>query len=439
MLKTLKTLLHRITPKHLITRLAGFLAEKEMGDVTTFVIETFISIYNIDMKEAEKENPEDYKTFNEFFTRPLKAGQRPLARGQNVIVAPVDGTIAEYGYITYGRLIAAKGQDYSLRTLLGGDERVSAMFEDGNFETIYLAPSNYHRIHMPIAGTLRRIIYIPGKYYSVNPDYVERIEGLFTKNERAVALFDTPAGPMALVFVGATIVGSIGITGVGIISPNKERRVQITDFPDDTAPSYAKGQEIGFFKLGSTVITVFGNNSVTLSPEQKSGSPVKMGTLMGYISENGEADTASENDGTTADTSANSTATQTPQEQQNGGNSFEKNTKSPESEEENPIPKDSSDDEKNSGTDSEEDTKNRPAEEFFTNTNEGSSDDTILKNNGAPVTAPASAEEASQQSDTTDDSDISESPKTQEQKKSSVSEKRETQKRPRKAKSSRKK
>ena len=169
MLKTLKTLLHRLTPKQLITRIAGFLAEKEMGDVTAFVIETFISIYNIDMKEAEKENPEDYKTFNEFFVRTLKPGQRPLARGQNVIVSPVDGTIAEYGYITYGRLIAAKGQDYSLRTLLGGDERVAAMFEDGNFETIYLAPSNYHRIHMPTAGTLRRIIYIPGKAVPLIP------------------------------------------------------------------------------------------------------------------------------------------------------------------------------------------------------------------------------------------------------------------------------
>ena len=162
----------------------------------------------------------------------------------------------------------------------------SAPFEDGNFETIYLAPSNYHRIHMPMAGTLRKIIYIPGKYYSVNPDYVERIEGLFAKNERAVAIFDTAAGPMALVFVGATIVGSIGITGIGIISPNKERRIKVTEFPAETAPTYAKGEEIGYFKLGSTVITIFGKKSVTLSPEQKSGSAVKMGTLMGYVAGN---------------------------------------------------------------------------------------------------------------------------------------------------------
>ncbi len=286
MIKTLKTLIHHLTPKQFLTRAAGFFGEREWGEVTTFVIETFISIYHIDMKEALKENPEDYKTFNEFFIRELKPGLRPLPRGLNAIAAPVDGTIAEYGYITYGRLIAAKGQDYSLRTLLGGDEQVSAPFEDGNFETIYLAPSNYHRIHMPMAGTLRKIIYIPGKYYSVNPDYVERIEGLFAKNERAVAIFDTAAGPMALVFVGATIVGSIGITGIGIISPNKERKIKVTEFPAETAPTYAKGEEIGYFKLGSTVITIFGKKSVTLSPEQKSGSAVKMGTLMGYAAGN---------------------------------------------------------------------------------------------------------------------------------------------------------
>ncbi len=290
MLKTLKTLIHHLTPKQFLTRAAGFFAERELGELTTFVIETFISIYHIDMKEAVKENPEDYKTFNEFFIRELKPGLRPLPRGLNAIAAPVDGTIAEYGYITYGRLIAAKGQDYSLRTLLGGDERVSAPFEDGNFETIYLAPSNYHRIHMPMAGTLRKIIYIPGKYYSVNPDYVERIEGLFAKNERAVAVFDTAAGPMALVFVGATIVGSIGITGVGIISPNKERKIKVTEFPAESAPTYAKGEEIGYFKLGSTVITIFGKKSVTLSPEQKSGSAVKMGALMGYVAGNASAD-----------------------------------------------------------------------------------------------------------------------------------------------------
>ena len=289
MIKTLKTLIHHLTPKQFLTRAAGFFAEREWGEVTTFVIETFISIYHIDMKEAVKENPEDYKTFNEFFIRELKPGLRPLPRGLNAIAAPVDGTIAEYGYITYGRLIAAKGQDYSLRTLLGGDEQVAAPFEDGNFETIYLAPSNYHRIHMPMAGTLRKIIYIPGKYYSVNPDYVERIEGLFAKNERAVAIFDTAAGPMALVFVGATIVGSIGITGIGIISPNKERKIKVTEFPAETAPTYAKGEEIGYFKLGSTVITIFGKKSVTLSPEQKSGSAVKMGTLMGYVAGNASA------------------------------------------------------------------------------------------------------------------------------------------------------
>lgn len=431
MLKTLKTLLHRLTPKQLITRIAGFLAEKEMGDVTAFVIETFISIYNIDMKEAEKENPEDYKTFNEFFIRTLKPGQRPLARGQNVIVSPVDGTIAEYGYITYGRLIAAKGQDYSLRTLLGGDERVAAMFEDGNFETIYLAPSNYHRIHMPTAGTLRRIIYIPGKYYSVNPDYVERIEGLFTKNERAVALFDTPAGPMALVFVGATIVGSIGITGVGIISPNRERRIQVTDFPDDTAPSYAKGQEIGFFKLGSTVITIFGKNSVTLSPEQKSGSPVKMGSLMGYISESGDADTSSEDADTAADSSADTAGSTADRKapEQNSQNDSEEAT----AHEDNPDT-----DTEPAPEEGRTETAAAPDTEESENP-EASSDADILKDAEPAATASYDTKEATRDSGSEDSSGSSESPEPGEHDRAPASGKRETQKRTRKAKSSRKK
>ena len=305
------------------------------------------------------------------------------------------------------------------------------MFEDGNFETIYLAPSNYHRIHMPTAGTLRRIIYIPGKYYSVNPDYVERIEGLFTKNERAVALFDTPAGPMALVFVGATIVGSIGITGVGIISPNRERRIQVTDFPDDTAPSYAKGQEIGFFKLGSTVITIFGKNSVTLSPEQKSGSPVKMGSLMGYISESGDADTSSEDAGTAADSSADTAGSTADRKapEQNSQNDSEEAT----AHEDNPDT-----DTEPAPEEGRTETAAAPDTEESENP-EASSDADILKDAEPAATASYDTKEATRDSGSEDSSGSSESPEPGEHDRAPASGKRETQKRTRKAKSSRKK
>ena len=207
--ESVKTIIHRMTPKYLLTRLAGVLARNELGSLTTWAITKFISKYGIDMSEAQKEKPEDYKTFNEFFTRDLKDGARPICPEENRLCMPVDGTIAEFGDITQGRIVAAKGQDYSFRVLVGGNDEDAAVFKDGKFICIYLSPANYHCIHMPIDGTLKKMLFVPGKYYSVNPTYVKTISELFTKNERAVCLFDTPAGPMAMVLVGATIVGSI--------------------------------------------------------------------------------------------------------------------------------------------------------------------------------------------------------------------------------------
>lgn len=274
--ESVKTIIHRMTPKYLLTRLAGVLARNELGSLTTCAITKFISKYGIDMSEAQKEKPEDYKTFNEFFTRDLKDGARPICPEENRLCMPVDGTIAEFGDITQGRIVAAKGQDYSFRVLVGGNDEDAAVFKDGKFICIYLSPANYHCIHMPIDGTLKKMLFVPGKYYSVNPTYVKTISELFTKNERAVCLFDTPAGPMAMVLVGATIVGSISTEWHGEVSPNKLKQVTVWDYSDKDI-SLKKGEKMGKFYLGSTVILLFGQDAVSFVDGLESGKPVKLG------------------------------------------------------------------------------------------------------------------------------------------------------------------
>lgn len=274
--ESVKTIIHRMTPKYLLTRLAGVLARNELGSLTIWAITKFISKYGIDMSEAQKEKPEDYKTFNEFFTRDLKDGARPICPEENRLCMPVDGTIAEFGDITQGRIVAAKGQDYSFRVLVGGNDEDAAVFKDGKFICIYLSPANYHCIHMPIDGTLKKMLFVPGKYYSVNPTYVKTISELFTKNERAVCLFDTPAGPMAMVLVGATIVGSISTEWHGEVSPNKLKQVTVWDYSDKDI-SLKKGEKMGKFYLGSTVILLFGQDAISFVDGLESGKPVKLG------------------------------------------------------------------------------------------------------------------------------------------------------------------
>ncbi|WP_405366752.1 archaetidylserine decarboxylase [Ruminobacter sp.] len=280
--EAVKTLIHRLTPKYLLTRLAGVLARNELGGLTTWAITQFIKKYKIDMSEALKEKPEEYKTFNEFFTRDLKDGARPVCPEESRLCMPVDGTVAEFGDITYGRIVAAKGQDYSFRSLIGGDDNDAAAFNDGKFICIYLSPANYHCIHMPVDGTLRKMVFVPGKYYSVNPTYVKTISELFTKNERAVCLFDTPAGPMAMVLVGATIVGSISTEWHGEVSPNRLREVTVWDYSDQNI-TLNKGDRMGKFYLGSTVILLFGRDAVSFVEGIESGKAVKFGEPLADI------------------------------------------------------------------------------------------------------------------------------------------------------------
>ncbi|GAM78231.1 phosphatidylserine decarboxylase [Vibrio ishigakensis] len=196
-------------PQHGLTRLVGKLASAKLGSFTTSIIRWFIKQYKINMDEALHSDPAHFKTFNDFFVRELKPGVRPVVEDESVIVHPADACVSQFGPIENDRLIQAKKHDYSARELLGGDLDLTEEFSEGHFATLYLSPSDYHRVHMPCDGTLRQMIYVPGDLFSVNPLTAENVENLFARNERVVCIFDTEFGPMAQVLVGATIVGSI--------------------------------------------------------------------------------------------------------------------------------------------------------------------------------------------------------------------------------------
>lgn len=278
----LKILLQYLMPKHLVSRLVGRLAAKQGGKLPQWLITRFIHQYQVNMSEALHEDPAHYASFNDFFTRELKADARPLISGEAVLAMPVDGAISQLAPIMEGRIIQAKGHDYSARTLLGGDKALAAPFMGGDFATIYLAPKDYHRIHMPIDGVLKTMIYVPGELFSVNPLTASRVPGLFARNERVVCLFDTAAGPMAMVLVGATIVASIETVWAGTVTP-PTGKLQRWDYESDTAPRLAKGEEMGRFKLGSTVVCLFAPEQVKLSEHLVPGTPTRMGTEFGIL------------------------------------------------------------------------------------------------------------------------------------------------------------
>lgn len=272
-----------ITPQLGVSNLAGRLADNDRSPaLKNRVIKWFIGRYGVDMSEAAEPNPEAYATFNDFFTRELKPGIRPLADGEKTLVSPVDGAISQLGQVTGDRVFQAKGQSFSLSELLGGEEATTAPFADGEFSTIYLSPKDYHRIHMPMAGTLRQMIHVPGKLFSVNPVTAENVPNLFARNERVVCIFDTASGPMALVLVGAMIVGSVETRWAGVVVPGS-RQVTSTRYEGEQAISFEKGEEMGRFRLGSTVIMVMPKGSVSWNSDQVAGKTVRMGEAFGAL------------------------------------------------------------------------------------------------------------------------------------------------------------
>ncbi|WP_152207715.1 archaetidylserine decarboxylase [Marinobacter changyiensis] len=269
-----------LAPQLAISRIAGKLADNEhQPALKDRVIKWFIDRYGVNMNEAVESDPTRYPSFNAFFTRALKPGLRPVAPGDSVIVSPVDGVVSQLGQINNDRVFQAKGQHFSLVELLGGDSERAKDFIDGQFATIYLAPKDYHRIHMPLAGKLREMVYVPGKLFSVNPVTAENVPNLFARNERVAAIFDTEFGPMALVLVGAMIVGSVETTWAGVVAPGGIKTVR---YDGSEAPiTFEKGEEMGRFRLGSTVIMILPEGIAKWDEELGAAAGVRMGQYFG--------------------------------------------------------------------------------------------------------------------------------------------------------------
>ncbi|KTD11868.1 phosphatidylserine decarboxylase [Legionella gratiana] len=278
-LDLLKTLPQYIIPKQSLTILAGFLADVKHIKVKDYLIQRFIHEYQVNMSEALIEDPSAYRCFNDFFIRRLKPECRPLAHAG--IVSPVDGCISEIGSIEEGKLIQAKGRHYTVSELLACDQEIASQFINGRFATLYLSPKDYHRVHMPIDAAITSMTYIPGALFSVQPSTVRVVPKLFARNERLAVFCSTQVGPMAIVMVGATIVGSIGTSWNGEIKRSKSR----VDFKYPLANKrIAQGDEMGYFKLGSTVVLLFADGSnVRWNKELKAGSLLRFGESLGEI------------------------------------------------------------------------------------------------------------------------------------------------------------
>ncbi|MBE0485561.1 archaetidylserine decarboxylase [Marinobacter sp.] len=272
-----------VTPQRTVSHLAGRLADSTRTPaLKNRVINWFIGRYGVNMSEAAEQDPTVYPSFNAFFTRALKPGARTIAEGSDIFVSPVDGAISQLGQVSNDRVFQAKGQSFGLTELLGGDDAGAEPFRGGEFSTIYLSPKDYHRIHMPMAGKLREMIYVPGNLFSVNPVTAQNVPNLFARNERVVCIFDTDSGPMAMVLVGAMIVGSMETTWAGVIAPNPAKLTRWS-YQGEEAIQFEKGQEMGRFRLGSTVVLVMPKGAVEWGPEQVAGKTVRMGEAFGKL------------------------------------------------------------------------------------------------------------------------------------------------------------
>ncbi|PTY38618.1 phosphatidylserine decarboxylase [Saccharospirillum sp. MSK14-1] len=264
-----------LAPHHLLSRFVGRLAASEWAPIRRLFIGRFAKQFQVNMSEAERENLTDYRNFNDFFTRALKPGARPLPEDPQRLMCPVDGAVSQAGPIENGRIFQAKGRDYSLTELLGGDADQGKAFRDGRFATLYLSPRDYHRIHMPCDGKLIRTTFVPGRLFSVNGVTADNVPRLFARNERLVCEFETAHGRMILVLVGAMIVASIETVWAGIVAPDG-RRIKHQHFGED-GPQFKRGDEMGRFRLGSTVIALFEADALEWDATISAGQPVRLG------------------------------------------------------------------------------------------------------------------------------------------------------------------
>jgi phosphatidylserine decarboxylase len=275
----IKVLPQYLLPKQGLTRLAGRVAGAKGGSYTTTLIRWFVQQYGVNMEEAANPDIASYASFNEFFTRPLREGARPIAQAD--FVSPVDGAISQLGDIKDHQIFQAKGHAFTTTALVGGDAQLAAQFQHGSFANLYLSPKDYHRLHMPCDGRLTRMIYVPGALFSVNPTTARGIPGLFARNERVVCVFESPEhGTFVSVLVGATIVGSMATTWHGLVNPPRPGELREWRY-DDQNIVIKKGEEMGRFLLGSTIVMLFKKDTIRFNPDWKAERPVRLGEVMG--------------------------------------------------------------------------------------------------------------------------------------------------------------
>ena len=275
----MKVVLQHLLPKQRMTAFAGLVARAEAGPLTTRLIRWFVTKYGVNMSEAANPDISSYKTFNDFFTRPLKVGARPLANAD--FICPVDGAISQFGTIDDHHILQAKGHRFTTTELVGGDQALAATFRHGRFANLYLSPKDYHRLHMPCDGKLVRMIYVPGALFSVNPTTARGVSNLFARNERVVCVFESPEhGPFVMVLVGATIVGSMATVWHGVVNAKRSGKVSEWSYGEQDIV-LKKGEEMGRFLLGSTIVMLFRQGTITFNEDWAPEQPVRLGELMG--------------------------------------------------------------------------------------------------------------------------------------------------------------
>ncbi len=277
--------LQHLLPHHAISRLVHWLTRRRWAWMKNAAIRGFVRAFRVDLSDAEHARPEHYATFNAFFTRALRDGARPADPAPDALLCPVDGTVSQCGHIADGRIYQAKGRDYALSALLGDDAELTQALTGGDFATLYLAPYNYHRIHMPVGGRLTSMRLVPGRLFSVNAATARGVDRLFARNERVVCRFDTDVGPMAMVLVGALNVGSIETVWAGEVTPGGGRKPRLWTYPDagPDAVALARGAEMGRFNMGSTVILLMAPGAATWSTQLEPGHTVRVGERLAML------------------------------------------------------------------------------------------------------------------------------------------------------------